>query len=180
MTNEQKLEKALLFKDAGQEAKAYEIFYEVYLDARTSNDVDILGEVACKLGECYLSGEGVKEDAEKAFMYFKEGTACGNTEAKAYFATALLYGTARYEVDVKKGTEYLVEAASEGSFQAIFMLAEFYESGEFAPHIPQNFDKVVECYKRLKAMGYPYADTELARFKKPLFGKNYQRIRCKA
>ena len=170
--------KAEQLYDNEQFAEAYGIFLEIYQEARIQNDVQMLGQVACRLGECYLSGEGVTEDHQRAVLYFKESCACGNVDGMAYYGIMLLSDFGRYSEDPELGAKYLQQAAQGGSIQGVYALAGFYESGDYAPYIPQDFDMAVYYYKRAKALGVPTAQLDLDRFSKPMFSKHYKRLRA--
>ena len=161
-----------------QFAEAFGLYLEIYQAARIANDVEQLGQVACRLGECYLSGEGTNEDHQRAVMYFKEACACGDVDGKAYYGIMLLGDFGRFCADPEQGAKYLHQAARDGSIQAVYGLAGFYESGDYAPYIPQDFDMAVQYYKQAKRLGVPYAQADIDRFSKPLFAKHYKRLRA--
>lgn len=171
--------KANRLYDREQYAEAFGLYQQIYQDARAENDVEQLGMVACRLGECYLSGEGVAEDNQRAVMYFKESCACGDVNGMAYYGIMLMADFGRFKADPELGARYLHQAARGGSVQAVYSLAGFYESGDYAPQIPQDFDMAVHYYKQAKALGVPTASLDLARFSKPLLSKHYKRLRVK-
>ncbi len=89
-------------------------------------------EALSLLGILYYSGEGVKQDYEKALLYLNEAAEAGNTDAMVILADMYANGKG-VKTDIKKALEYLTKSAKGGNEhaqQAIKMLQEMEKKSQ--------------------------------------------------
>ncbi len=111
-----------------------------------------------ELGECYLNGAIVQQNAKTAFKYILQGAEQGDTRGEILLAYAYLKGQGT-EVNFKKSFEYFKKVADKNDHNAVYNIAVFYLEGYLgAPDIPQAiayFKKAAELgnFGALTALG---------------------------
>ena len=107
-------------------------------------------EALSLLGILYYSGEGVKQDYDKALLYLNEAAEAGNTDAMVILSDMYANGKG-VKTDIKKALEYLTKSAKGGNEhaqQAIKMLQEMekksqqeYGSGDDGDDAADDYDE---------------------------------------
>jgi TPR repeat protein len=114
-------------------------------------------EAQIALGLAYDEGRGVKQDREKAAVWFAKAAAQGVAEAQ--FNLGIMYaagvGVAK---DEAKAIEWLDKAATQGLVDAQFNLANMYASGRGTA---KNFTKALEWYEKAATKGMTRAQFNL-------------------
>ncbi|MGA8885000.1 MAG: tetratricopeptide repeat protein [Acinetobacter sp.] len=111
-------------------------------------------QASYRLGEMYLNGaSGIAQNDQKALYWFKEYQK--KMPSGAGDKIALLYArNAHTPAEMKKAMQDLEKLAALGSQEAIFQLAQFYESGTGTA---KNEEQALYWYKRLADRGNPQA-----------------------
>lgn len=111
-------------------------------------------QASYRLGEMYLNGaSGIAQNDQKALYWFKEYQK--KMPSGAGDKIALLYArNAHTPAEMKKAMQDLEKLAVLGSQEAIFQLAQFYESGTGTA---KNEEQALYWYKRLADRGNPQA-----------------------
>jgi TPR repeat protein len=107
-----------------------------------------------KLGNCYSYGEGVKEDDNKAIMYYTKAAKAGIPEAE-YEMSQIYYDHENYKETMK----WLLLAANQGFAEAQYDLSSAYHDGEGTEMDPA---KSAEWLK--KAAAQKFDETSIAQF----------------
>ena len=87
-------------------------------------DIDAI----CSLGACYMIGEGVEADKEKAFQYYTLAAKEENPTALYQVGFCYMYGKGT-QMDKRKGFDSLMKSAELGNPRAQFAIGHFYEYG---------------------------------------------------
>lgn len=63
-------------------------------------------DAAFKLGQMYLNGDGVKQDAQKAKFYLEQAEELGHSEVSALYGFLYKYGASGFVKDLAKAAGY--------------------------------------------------------------------------
>jgi len=102
-----------------------------------------------EMGKCYQDGEGVEQDYEKAYQYYKEAADLGNGDG--YAGLAWLYGEGKgVEQDYAKNIELDKKGIALGSARAMNDIGILYYNGY---GVAQDYGKAMEWYKKAADLG---------------------------
>ena len=119
---------------------------------------------AAVVGWMYYEGVGVPKDGEKAFYYLKMADDCGEKHRVAWLGKCYFHGYGAAP-DYVKARE-CIESARVFDEEADYALGVMYANGL---GVAEDIGKGVKHLK--SAPHIPEAKAELAKYKKPLFGK---------
>lgn len=106
------------------------------------------------LGNAYFTGDyGVKQDMQRAYQHFAQGSARGFAPCGAAQGYMLLRGMGTAE-DTKRGVMLIRGAANAGYPYAVVLLAYAHYMGL---GMPADADKAITLLQEAAAMGYPEA-----------------------
>jgi uncharacterized protein len=120
-------------------------------------------EAMARLGEIYLSGEGVKKNFETAYNYFEKSAAKGCPEG--------MYGLANYLIihgsDYFESTEECLEKAADLYFKAaqknyVPSIYKYGYCGLYGLGVDKDLNGAFHLISRAADLGYPEAIFELA------------------
>lgn len=103
------------------------------------------------LGACYMRGEGVPQDVNKAFEYYLMAANQGDKSAQFSVATCYSYGKGT-ELNKEKALEFYLKSAEQGYDKSQFAVGHFYEYGQGGLDI--NHDVAIEWYKKAAEQGH--------------------------
>ncbi|MFI3290237.1 MAG: DUF4328 domain-containing protein, partial [Opitutales bacterium] len=106
-----------------EEGRNYEAFN---LYKKSADQGNAVGQ--CSVANLYYTGEGVKQDYNKAFEYFEKAADQGNAEGQAGLGN-LYYTGEGVKQDYKKAFEYFKKAADQGNAEGQALLGGFYYRG---------------------------------------------------
>ncbi len=130
-----------------------EDFDLIYQDARRG-----IAEAQFILGLCYLGGEPVEEDPEKAVFWLKKAAQQGDVEAQYYLS--MCYGEGCGTAEDKGAYIYwLKKAAEQGYPDAQFDFAVCLSEGDGVEEDPEM---AFEWFKRAAEQGHPDAQEIVA------------------
>lgn len=102
-----------------------------------------------EMGKCYQDGEGVEQDYEKAYQYYKEAADLGNGDG--YAGLAWLYGEGKgVDQDYAKNIELDKKGIALGSARAMNDIGILYYNGY---GVAQDYGKAMEWYKKAADLG---------------------------
>ncbi len=103
-----------------------------WLKECVKNAGSIKKEVCAKaylmLGDCYMTGRGVKKNKNDAAMYYGSSSRCGGVDANSRLGACYLKGCG-VKKDKAMGVEFLSSAAKAGNANAQFLLGLCYLKG---------------------------------------------------
>ncbi len=103
------------------------------------------------MGYLYYQGQGVPQDDEKAFEFFRNASDKGHVEAQTFLA--FMYDAGRgVPQNKKKAFELYQASADEGDITATINLGVMYYKGD---GIPQNYDKAFELLNDIEHVNSP-------------------------
>lgn len=109
------------------DANNREFFFKNALDFFKKSAEDNYAPAIRNLGECYLFGEGVEKDIEKALEYFKHAFMLGDNKAGVQLSIIYFLGE-HVEKDLSRSFQYLSDAAKSGDPDALFYMGQYYYS----------------------------------------------------
>lgn len=86
----------------------------------------------CLLGIMYENGVGVKQDIEKAIVWYKKAASKGVAEAQFRLGRLYYFGK-KVKRDPKEAAIWLEEAADQGIAEAQYLIGKMYLSGDGVP-----------------------------------------------
>ena len=131
-------------------------------------------EAITKLGKMYYDGDGVEQDTDQAFYWFKQAADRGN--AKAQFNLGVLYRDKSIDSPMDNYDEqafrYFLMSAENGDLNGQYAVGRMYELGvkgfrgsgwstQYVNVIPKDRGKAVYWYKKAAAQGHSKAQEEL-------------------
>lgn len=120
----------------------------------------------------YYEGYGTPCDYAKCFHWAKKSVERGNSAAKYFLGKCYLYGQGVRQ-DCALGRKYLEENAEEAENASAYIhLGHMYDQGL---GVPEDISVAVAYYQKALDEGCEDAEQELARFKKGLFSRKWQR-----
>lgn len=125
-------------------------------DTETS-DAWLKGMALTGLGECYMNGEGVVQDTEKALQLFEQALDSGVPEGAyniALYHDSLKDGGPRGPIDLEKAISFYSRAADLGHLESMTNLGLLYLRGG---GIPPREHAPFDLLKRAANGGEPYA-----------------------
>lgn len=122
-----------------------EIEFKKCLTKAQAGDVD----AQAKLGYCYLKGEGVAQNYEKAMEWSAKAAEQGNARGQSNLGWCYQKGYGVPQND-EKAVEWYAKAAEQGYATAQCNLGFCYERGI---GIPENYEKAVEWYTKAAEQG---------------------------
>jgi len=96
-----------------------------------------------KLGDIYLSGEGIQKDLNKSFELYRKAALQGNVFAKGSLGRMYFYGYGTQK-DTLKAYAWIEEAAEENYDLAQITLGWMYSSGEGVPKNPNRSFELIQ------------------------------------
>ncbi|MGJ8657166.1 MAG: tetratricopeptide repeat protein [Akkermansiaceae bacterium] len=95
--------------------------------ARIGNDLNDAYS-AYNLGICYLNGEGVEKNGDKAIELLRSASAAGHLKSSCYYflGKAIFYGEAGLKPNPVRGVEYLKKSIDLGSQYSAYCLGVIY------------------------------------------------------
>jgi hypothetical protein len=111
------------------------------------------------LGKDFQTGDGVKQDSDKAFSYFFKAAELGNAEAQVLVGSFYSLGISVKE-DQKESVKWYEKAAKQGDVTGLCALGECYKEGN---GVPQNFIEAYKWYNLAVAVGNVSANTPITR-----------------
>lgn len=112
-----------------------------------------------ELGVKYYSGEGVRQNYEKAAEYFLKAAEQGKPLAQAFLGEMYLNGTGLAQ-DSKKAFKWYMKAAEQGVPESQYNVGIMYYNGE---GVERDFNAAAEWYKKAADQGYASAQLNLGR-----------------
>jgi TPR repeat protein len=120
----------------------------------TSNE--LAAAYSC-LGKDFQTGEGVKQDLDKAFSYYFKAAELGDAEAQVLVGSFYSLGISVKE-DQKESVRWYEKAAKQGDVTGLCALGECYKEGK---GVPQNFVEAYKWYSLAVAVGNVSADSPI-------------------
>lgn len=114
-------------------------------------------EYFLKLGKCYHTGKGEKQDFEQAVYCFKKAAEQGDVEAQFWLGYCYNNGTG-IEKDVNKAAKWYAQAANYGNADAQCNLGYCYYSGD---GVEQDDNKALYWFERAAKQGQVKAQSWL-------------------
>ncbi len=111
-----------------------------------------------RLGLLYDLGQGVRQDATKAYAWYRRAAEAGLADAQLDVAVMLDSGVG-VSPDPAAAALWYARAAAQGQHRAQFDLAQLYADGEGVPHNPAE---AAAWYRAAAAGGLPAAAGKLA------------------
>jgi serine/threonine protein kinase len=111
-----------------------------------------LGDSAAmvELGECYSSGDGVPQDANKALFWLRRAAEAGNSSGMVLLGGMYVLGIDGNDPDEEEAARWFQKAADRDNPAALYDLATMYESGR---GIVKSLDKAKDLYERSARLG---------------------------
>jgi uncharacterized protein len=111
------------------------------------------------LGKDFQTGDGVKQDLDKAFSYYFKAAELGDAEAQVLVGSFYSLGISVKE-DQKESVKWYERAAKQGDVTGLCALGECYKEGK---GVPQNFVEAYKWYNLAVAVGNVSANTPITR-----------------
>lgn len=106
-----------------------------------------------ELGLCYLNGDGIPQDMQKAVYWLIKAAEQGYVEAQAFL------GDSFHEMgDIKKAVYWWAKAAEQGDASSQNNIGTCYANGE---GLSKDLEKAVYWYTKAIEQGYELAQTNL-------------------
>lgn len=116
-------------------------------------------EAQFRLGKCYLKGEGVEEDPEKAYALFKRAAKDEEIKARAFFELGRIHEKGEGAKQSGPLAErYYREALKRHYDKAAYYLAQLYRKGKL---VDKNLRKAIPLYIWSSRTGNPRAAYQL-------------------
>ena len=138
--------------------KALDLF-EVLGDYEDSPSLE--ADAWCRIGHCYLLGDGVAQSSERAASYYQMASDAGSAEGMCSLAECYFYGNGKKQDDARAYALFDA-AAAEGNLEAEYYLGLCYETGRGTKanvsvavsyyqlaadsDLPEAINKLGECY----------------------------------
>ena len=123
------------------------------------------------LGRAFQTGEGVKQDSDKAFSFFLKAAELGHGEAQTLVGSFYSMGLSVKE-NQREAVKWYEKAAKQGDFKGFYMLGDCYKEGK---GVPQNLIDAYKWYNLAATVGNVSANSPLTR--ETLLPLNALRIR---
>jgi len=108
-----------------------------------------LAAAYCCLGQDFQTGEGVKQDSDKAFNFYSKAAELGDAKAQVLVGSFYSLGVSVKE-DQKEAIKWFEKAAKQGDVTGLCALGECYKEGK---GVPQNFVEAYKWYSLAVAVG---------------------------
>jgi len=131
------------YKNAGEMADQLREVAKYWAPAIEKGDA----QAQYMLSKCYVSGNGVQCDTQKA-REFLENSAQQNYAAAQFDLAQLLHAERKNEADDKLFADWLIKAADNGYVAAQVQLGELYYTGQV---VREDYDKSVELWEKAVA-----------------------------
>lgn len=111
------------------------------------------------LGQDFQTGEGVKQDSDKAFSYYLKAAELGDAKAQVLVGSFYSLGVSVKE-NQKEAIKWFEKAAKQGDITGLCALGECYKEGK---GVPQNFVEAYKWYSLTVAAGNVTVDSPITR-----------------